>query len=549
MPCMLDNFPWELLHTIFDFLEVIDLLRAFVDVSPYLNTIFNSYSRIQLNFKSMKKSTFYFICENIHPDQIQSLVLSDGEHTPGQIKLFMSLQPLIQFINLQYISIYNASDVNLLGLMLSHLENHLQIRSLSIDGYSMAIGKTRSRSITQILTSLPSLKYLTFMDSSPLTTFRQPLTELTHLTISSCALDDLRIILHWVPNLVYLQTSGRIADHGTTFDDVPPHLSSLIIKSQTWTRFNELKNLVPFTSSLKRLKLEIMGEQDLLNARLWESLIKTQLPHLTEIALNITPEENNMTGDDVLKPFQNNFWTTEKHCHMACMISTTSMSCVRLFSVPHFSQKSDWYPPGEAFLNYSLTPYSFNDDCTELRVYSSEIVIPSPFKHIQTLSLENAINNIDQLQKGVNLLSANHLKLGPSIQYILLENLFQVAPNISQLSMNRRTFSRIMDSFPDNEKAHEQIKKLTVQDIVSDTDIDKICHMFPKVEYVSLSVRELEGTFRILSGLHYLTSATLHWVCSSKKHLPIMAEYLKQNGICTDDTYSLHSCLLQVWID
>ncbi len=60
MPCMLDYFPWEILHTIFDCLKTIDLLHAFVEINPYLDTILHSYPRIQLNFKSMKKVNILF---------------------------------------------------------------------------------------------------------------------------------------------------------------------------------------------------------------------------------------------------------------------------------------------------------------------------------------------------------------------------------------------------------------------------------------------------------------------------------------------------------
>lgn len=152
-----------------------------------------------------------------------------------------------------------------------------------------------------------------------------------------------------------------------TFDYVPPNLSSLIIESKSWILFNELENLVSLTPSLKCFELETIGVQDLLDGRRWEIVIKTKLPHLTELALNITPEENTMTGDDVLIPFQNPFWTIEKHWHMACLIQTMTQTCARLFSIPHFSPSDDWYPSSEGFINYSLSPYSFNDDCTELR--------------------------------------------------------------------------------------------------------------------------------------------------------------------------------------
>ncbi|CAF3729142.1 unnamed protein product [Rotaria sp. Silwood1] len=499
----------------------------------------------------MKKSTFYFICEHIHPHQVQSLFLSDDEHTPGQIKLFMSLLPLIKFNNLQYISINQVHDADLLFIMLSHLENHVQIQSLSINGYPIQVNKRKSRSITEILTTLPSLEHLTFIDSSQLITLQQPLSKLTHLTIHSCTFNDLRMIFHWVPNLFYLQISIPFGHHMVTFDYIPLHLSFLIIESKSWTLFNEFENLFSLTPSLKSLVLTITGEQDLLDGRRWKTLIKTKLPHLTKFALNITPEENNMTGDNVLIPFQDSFWTIEKRWHMACLISTTTSSCARLFSVPHFSSTDVWYPPGEGFFNYSLTPYSFNENCTELRLidFPSENLIPTPFKHIRTLWLESSIDTIDQLQKFINLLSVNHLKIGGCVRRIPLNDLFQAAPNIYQLTMCGKTLVQIINSLPDSQNVFEQIKNLNMKQTVHSMDIDQICQSFPKLEHISLSVKNQDDIFRIFNELHYLNSIAAHWTCPFKTPLSVIDEYLQQNNICTDGTYSFHVSSLHVWMD
>jgi hypothetical protein len=337
------------------------------------------------------------------------------------------------------------------------------------------------------------------------------------------------------------------------FDYVPPHLSSLMIESKKWTLFNELENFLSLTPSLKRLVLETMGEQALIDGRRWQALIKTKLPHLKELALNITPEENNMTGDDVLTHFQNPFWTIEKHWRMACLISSTTQSCARLFSIPHFAPTDDWYPPNDGFFNYSLTPYSFDENCTELRVchFSSQVLISSPFKRIHTLSLEctTVTDDIEQLQQIVNLLSVNHLKFGPCGRSIPFDDLLQVAPNISELTMNSRTLTQIMDSLPNDQNVYEQIKKLNVKNPILNMDVDRICRIFPKLEYLVLSVKEHEYISRIFSGLHYLISATVYWAHPFKIPPLVMDEYLQQNNICTDGTYQLLTSSLHVWID
>jgi hypothetical protein len=335
------------------------------------------------------------------------------------------------------------------------------------------------------------------------------------------------------------------------FDYISPHLTSLIIESPNWTLFTTLEHVLSFTPSLQRFILETMGEQALLDARRWETLIKTKLPHLTELALSIAPEENNMTGDEVLLPFQNPFLTTEKHWDMACLISSVTQSCVRLFSVPHFSPKDEWYPPGEGFFNYSLTPYSFNDHCTELRVSNvpSPALIPSPFKHIQTLSIECTTDEIAQLHQIVNLSSVNHLKFGRSVGGTALNDILQVATNVDQLTIHFKTLMEIIDSLPADQHVYEQIKKLKVEDTILNMDINQLCQIFPKLEHVSLSVKERDTILRIFHGLHYLASASVRWTYPYKTSATVIDECLQQNNICTDGAYWLYTSGIQVWID
>ncbi|CAF3260561.1 unnamed protein product [Rotaria sp. Silwood2] len=258
-----------------------------------------------------------------------------------------------------------------------------------------------------------------------------------------------------------------------------------------------------------------------------------------------------MTGDDVLIPFQDSFWTIEKRWHMACLISTKDSSCARLFSVPHFSLANVWYSPGDGFFNYSLTPYSFNENCTELRLidFPSEDLIPTPLKYIRTLWLESSLDTMDQLQKFINLLPVNHLKIGECVRHMPLNDLFQAAPNIYQLTMCGKTLVQIINSLPDGQNVFEQIKNLNMKQNVHSMDIDQICQSFPKLEHISLSVKNRDDIFRLFNELHYLNSIATHWTSPFKTPRSVIDEYLQQNNICTDGTYSFHVSSLHVWID
>lgn len=178
----------------------------------------------------------------------------------------------------------------------------------------------------------------------------------------------------------------------------------------------------------------------------------------------------------------------------------------------------------------------------------SEVLISSPFNHIETLSLECTTDSINQLEKIVNLSSIKHLKL-LTAKCTPFTDLLQAAPNISQLSMDRNRLIQIIDSLPDDQNVYEQIKTLNMKDAVLSTDIDQISRIFSKLEHVSLSVKHRDNILFIFNGFKHLISATVSWAMPFKTHLPLIDECLQQNNICTDSTYYFHGCLLHAWID
>lgn len=554
MPSKFDSFSIEIFHMIFDYLQPFDLFRAFTQINSYIDTMLYSYSRVQLNCKSMKKSTFDYICEHIYPHQLQSLVLIDDQYTPGQIKLFMSTVPLIKCNNLEVMKIIKINDIKLLCLILSHLDDHPRLRSLTITDYYVDISRKNALYIIEILARLLCLKYLTCGQSSMLTILekvKKPLLKLTHLTIDSCCLSDLISIFPWVPNLIYLNITVPFGRDQFSFDSIPLNLSSLIINSQRWFSFSEVENILSLTKSLKCFVFSTNGELDLLNARLWETLIKNNLSQLTKFELSISPVENNITSDDVLLPFENTFWKNEKHWHMACLISLTSQSCARLYSIPYFTPTDSLYPADEGFHNRSLNSYSFNDHFTDLIVYnlSSPILISSPFINIRNLSLQCDIYNINELKQIVNLLPVQHLILNTYIEVFSLYDVLKEGSNIYKLSIGHETVKRNWNLLTDDQNRYEQIKELYINEPISSSQIDQLCQKFPKLQFVSLYIKERNDIFRILKGFHQLLSATIYLQCIYQNSFKVTGQYLIENGICDFGIYYCNPYSFSIWMD
>jgi hypothetical protein len=86
--CLLDLFPGEIVELIFDYLSIIDIIRAFLKLSPHTNKIVSNYNFYKVNLVSILKNEFDLICDNIKSHQIKSLILSDGIDTPFQTNVF-----------------------------------------------------------------------------------------------------------------------------------------------------------------------------------------------------------------------------------------------------------------------------------------------------------------------------------------------------------------------------------------------------------------------------------------------------------------------------
>ncbi|CAF0881085.1 unnamed protein product [Adineta ricciae] len=553
MVCALNKFPCELLHCIFDYFHPADLFYSFNEINPEIDEILHSYQRIRLNFKSTRKSEFLFICENVLAEQIQFLFLSNQYETPNQIQSFLALVPLIKCVHLRHLTLSHLDDPKLFGLILSYLEEHSQLRFLAIKNCSFGLNQRIGRQIVDVLITLSSLKHLTLFDSRGLKNLCQSLMKLTHLTIESCDTTDLSRILRFVPNLTHFNvcfSSGQMS----IIDYFPSRLKSLQIKSKLWILFEDLENVLPLVPSLQSFLLETNGDHSLLNGQRWETLIKEKLQNLKEFHIDISVDENTMSGDEVLNLFQNSFWINEKHCEMGCLISSSSQSCVRIFSLPSFSPRHHWFPSlNLGFYEYSLSSFPFDQHYKELNIFdcSQHNSISSCFPQIETLILQGSTPQIDALQSIMNLFSVKHLKIESidDLSSAAFDEILYSAPNLNELTLKSSTSLKLNGCRLSENVIYEQIKCLTITNIVDRNDLDEISRIFPKVERITLCGKERDEILPILTQLQCLVSATIQWSHPMKTPKEIIDKYLQQNHICSDGTYYFQWNQLYVWMD
>ena len=109
----LNTLPVGILYRIFDNLDGQTILLSLRYVCKRLHTIADTYKWYQLDFSSISKQNFDFICRLIHPENVISLILSDDNETPGQIRLFLSLFHIDQFIRLHSLTLIRVDESDL----------------------------------------------------------------------------------------------------------------------------------------------------------------------------------------------------------------------------------------------------------------------------------------------------------------------------------------------------------------------------------------------------------------------------------------------------
>lgn len=206
---------------IFDYLSAYDILRGFVKTSAYLERVASNYHSHQLNFRSVIKEEFDFICRRISPLGVVSLILADGAETPGQSDLFLSLLSLERFHStLRALSLLDMSDTSM-SKLIKHFDLFDRLLSLTIvNSAPPAPGA--------LINLLPKLIRCNVPHQWLFESFTR-MPELAHLILSNrCTYAQLTRIIKHAPKL----TSLNICLEGeleTTVDGVTSNLTRLTL--------------------------------------------------------------------------------------------------------------------------------------------------------------------------------------------------------------------------------------------------------------------------------------------------------------------------------
>ncbi|CAF3833223.1 unnamed protein product, partial [Adineta steineri] len=154
----IEDFPNEIIYRIFDNIEDIYSIISFTCTCQRFFKCRNTYNNYKINFESISKKSFDFICNFMNPFNIIKLKLSDDDNkTPGQIKCFIKNFPVNQLNYLKSLELIQINENDLEDILKYFVNSSLNFLHIEYRQYFGMLNQSTINILYDIL-SLKSLK-------------------------------------------------------------------------------------------------------------------------------------------------------------------------------------------------------------------------------------------------------------------------------------------------------------------------------------------------------------------------------------------------------
>ncbi|CAF1504795.1 unnamed protein product [Rotaria sordida] len=345
----IESFSNEILFEIFEYLSPYELFQSFINLNYRINNIVHSYP-LHLDFSLISRLEFDYICLNLQPKQVISLILSD-EIIPRQIKLFKEYFPLFQyeFIHLQSIILIEIFyDTIILPESVKYLEIRKYDAYKNVDYNFKPLIKQQAKFLTHlkihridilksINTQFPVLTHL-IIDGGFAPDIDRCIESTNFNSIFQCLGSSITHLYLFIDNEKGLNINLQLFSHCLT------HLT-LHFYEELVVSFESIKQCVINLYQLKRLTLQASGKYDLNDGNQWKDFIlKTNI-----IKFNFKFQISNYNlkvNEDIsilLESFHSSFWIEQKHCYVGIHYDEDNQETF-LYTIPRFRFKDITYP-------------------------------------------------------------------------------------------------------------------------------------------------------------------------------------------------------------
>ena len=524
--CLL-RLPVEILHHILDYIDVFTITLSLANVCEHLRAIVQSYNRYELDFSSICKSNFDRIVRLIEPETVLSLILSDENRTPGQIRLFFSSFEMSQFTRLVSLSLLGIAEHELTSMLSSDLPRTL--RSLNITWRETHRPTPQTLELLSVVLIRLNLQQLQLnSDSYAMEEMPWPVQQtLQHLTLMYITHEHLCLLLEQIPHLQTLVLS-HCSMHQTkeNVDNTPlsTRLKSCALLESRMS-MEELQSILYLIPSLTDLKLICSADsfETIADGLLWEECLRKNLPRLARFEFFFTNLFNVYYDardiDLLISRFQSSFWLEEKHWLVTCDY-IGYLNQVMLYTIPicttdftyecqanrisysnaTISDDQSSIANGVRTLNLTLTKLKFPAETSRVvhstceRKTTGDYLFPHVTKLTIDVDQDWSTDSIQSLSSIIDLSKLETFTFNPDLNSPCIANTRQSMEILLALAF--------------------QLRSLAIHPYFADQDesvaMSCLCSMVPNhIEYLEVSVKNVAQMKLIFDAHHdHLTSLT-----------------------------------------
>ncbi|CAF2902963.1 unnamed protein product, partial [Rotaria sp. Silwood2] len=525
----LQTLPIELIHRIFDQLDIQTIIFSIRSACKLFYSITNTYNRYALVFRYMSKSDLLLIARIIDPKNVISLTLSDENETHSEIQFFFSHFHIDQFIRLRSLTLFYIEYEDLEKFQKHIMKYPLKKFSIS----SNVLGSNNiATSLSAILSYHDFQKFEFDGSENILNEIQWPVScGLEHVTIAQWySWSTVYFVLSHLPflrTLVLKDDSAGISFKETivTQYDIKQlcHLSSLSLNSRYNITTNNMRSLLVHLRMLTHLRL--IGQQPLTDSLLfdgfqWENIIETKLPSLNKFEFwfskHLYHYEDVTAVESIMTSFQTSFWLETKCWFVKCdYVENKYCRQLYLYSTPIYRYSFD-YLDGENTILYSTTN-NINNNATIIvntqrlsldlnKLMTKDIQqntnrkMQYLFQNVRELTLmighQWSMGSIEYLSRILNLSNLEiiclHCQHGSKVDThgldAEMDTLFKHTSNLRSFQMNCNNFERM-----------------------ASISLNGICLKLPSfIKHLSTDIMHMSDAKMILERVEHLSSVTFY---------------------------------------
>jgi hypothetical protein len=344
----LHTLPKELVHHIFDHLDGQTILLSLRYVCKRLYGIADTYNQYKFDFSSMSKPDFHRTCRIFRPEDIISLTLSNGGHTPGAIDLFISLVHVDRFSRLRSLTLIDVKESDLEEFLKHAIKCPLTNLSIKDEHCHKLVANERAPRVCSAISQLNLRKLNLAMGYGYIHEIKWPIQcMLQHLTVSMGDMESLYIVLGYLPHLRTIVFTnfytGKLATNETIFrqSDLAPSrfLTSLSLQCDNAITMAPIEFFLSCISTLTHLRLVGIAtlSDPIFDGSRWERFIEAKLPLLNKFEFFISSSKNiqpdKSVVESLIEPFRTPFWLESKRFFVTCDYIEHKKQ-VQLYSIP-----------------------------------------------------------------------------------------------------------------------------------------------------------------------------------------------------------------------